>query len=141
MRKLMVLLFFVMHCFFSFNATAMWMKMTDPELIERSSLIVSAKLIGITEITPSRNNDSLRLGVLQITKTFKGDENLSVVLIKLPKQSGLLSSMDIAYSKGEEGIWFLRLDRKGLSGIYYADSPQRLWSNDQAERLMLLLSK
>ena len=141
MRKLTISIFFIIYFPFSFSAVAMWAKMTDQELIGNSSLIVSAKLIGITEITPSKNGHPLRLGVLQITRTFKGDKDLSVVFIKLPKPSNPISSTDIFYSKGDKGIWFLRRDRHGMSGIYYADNPQRLWTEDRTERLILLLSK
>jgi hypothetical protein len=116
-----------------FTATpvlAMWAKYSNADLIEKSELIVEARFMGTTEVLLPNQQHPLSLGVLQVSKVLKGKPQTEVVLLALPSKSGLVSSTDIHYRQGQVGLWFLYQKSGGISGVYYADHPQRFLPSD-----------
>lgn len=103
---------------------AMWVKMSDTELVEQSDVIVTAELIGQTQVMI--NQARYVIGALKVEEVLKGDKNQVIILLALPPTEGPRKSDDIFYKKGEKGLWFLRERKeKGDAGIYLADHPCR----------------
>jgi len=106
------------------SVQAMWVWLTDAELVENSQLIVMATYIGRTEVSPEMGGSVLYLGVLDVDDTLKGSRH-EVVLIKLPLPEGVPhKSDDIFFHAGQKGLWFLRKHSQ-QTGIYLIDNPQR----------------
>lgn len=118
------------------DTSAMWARLSDEELIEASSVVVKAEMTGITTVRFAGTGKNLRLGVLQVEKTYKGSRQ-TVRLLALPPEAPV-SSTDIVYVPGQSGIWFLR-ESNTDTGIYMADNPQRFWPSEQEAKLQLLL--
>ena len=113
----------------------MWVKMTDSELVEESSVIVMAELIGETLVTLPTDEARLRLGVLQVAEFLKGDSHQMLLLLVLPAHKGLALSTDIDFHKGQRGLWFLE-ERAPGGGLYLANHPQRFLSEEgNADRI------
>ncbi len=107
-------------------------KQSDTELIEQSDVIVTAELIGQAQVTI--NHVVVGMGVLEVTEILKGDNELQVILLKLPLIEAPRSSTDILYKKWQSGLWFLReLKREGFEDIYLANHPQCFISIENAE--------
>ena len=118
----------------------MWAKQTDAELIEQSDIIVTAELIGHTQVTI--NHVIIGMGALKVAETLKGDKEQTVILLKLPLIETPHSSTDIFYKKGQSGLWFLReLKREGFEGIYLANHPQSFISIENAGEQIKVLRK
>jgi len=126
----------------------MWAKIPDQLLINQSTIIVKAELIGTTVIQLADTNKPLHVGVLQIQRIYKGSTELKILLLALPiiqqsvsnyRMTITHNSSDIHYTVGQNGIWLLRENSKE-KGIYYADNPQRFWSNQQEKKLLQLIS-
>ncbi len=114
------------------TTNAMWAKLSDSELIEKSDIIITAELIGQTQV--SINQSKFVVGVLRIKEVLKGDKCQSVTLLALPPTEGPHSSSDIFYKDGQKGLWFLRERKnKGVTGIYLADQPQRFVPEKRAD--------
>lgn len=117
-----VLLLFVLTS--AVSVQAMWVWLTDAELVENSQLIVMATYIGRTEVTLEKGGRVIYLGVLDVDDTLKGNRQ-EVVLLKLPLPEGIPhKSDDIFFHSGQKGLWFLRKDSQ-QAGIYLIDNPQR----------------
>jgi hypothetical protein len=119
-----------------FTATpvlAMWAKYSNADLIEKSELIVEGRFMGTTEVLLPNQQHPLTLGVLQVTKVLKGKPKTEVVLLALPSKSGLVSSTDIHYRQGQNGLWFLYQKTNAIGGVYSADHPQRFLSADNKD--------
>ena len=113
------------------SANAMWVKLSDTELVEKSDVIITAELIGQTQV--DINQAKFVVGVLKVEEVLKGDKDLAVILLALPSAEGPRSSTDIFYKDGQKGLWLLRERKvKGESGIYLADHPQRFVSEKHA---------
>jgi len=126
--KRLYLLAFIFSAFTT-NAQAMWVKMSDCELINNSVLIVQAEFAGKARVQLSNNLTPAEPGILKVSKVFKGKVELADILIDQPKSSsGVISSSDIIYKKGQKGVWFLAEGKDTDSGIYYANNPQRFWA-------------
>lgn len=118
------------------SAHAMWVKLTDTELIARSDVIVIGELIGQTRMKRSSDGETLWLGILEIGEVLKGDPSQTMLLLVLPSPEGPRSSSDIFYRKGQRGLWFLHTRRPGEIGLYLADHPQRfLPAPDATDRI------
>lgn len=118
---------------------AMWAKMPDAQLVERSTMIVSAQLLGVTEFSfESASIAQQRVGILEVEKVFKGNGSARYILLVLPAATGLRVSSSIDYPIGSNGLWFLR-EAAGDEGLFYADNPQRFWSIDKLPVLEQLL--
>ncbi len=114
------------------TANAMWVKLSDAELIEQSNVIVTAEMIG--HATKMIDGVKFVVGTLKVEEVLKGDKDKTVMLLALPSTEGPHKSDDIFYKKGQKGLWFLR-ERKteGEAGIYLADHPQRFLSIEHAD--------
>ena len=113
------------------SANAMWVKLSDTELVEKSEVIITAELIGQTQV--DINQAKFVVGVLKVEEVLKGDKDLAVILLALPSAESPRSSTDIFYKDGQKGLWLLRERKvKGESGIYLADHPQRFVSEKHA---------
>ena len=125
--KRLFLLAFIFPAFTT-NVQAMWAKMSDCELINNSVLIVQAEFVGKAKVQLSNYLTPTEAGVLKVSKVFKGKVELADILIDQPKSSsGVISSSDIIYKKGQKGVWFLAEGKDTDSGIYYANNPQLFW--------------
>jgi hypothetical protein len=122
----------------SFCINAMWVRMSDEDLVKASQVIVKATLVEIKTIDLQGAKGSSRLGTLRVEKTYKGVPELTDIQLALPPEPRLHSSTDIIYQTGQTGLWFLREQEAG-SGLYLADHPQRFWPNTEEERLAGLL--
>ncbi len=120
-------------------AHATWAGMTDQELINQSDVIVKATFLGKTIVQFPGMPKKALLGVLKVEHVYKG-EAADVILLSLPLRPPNVSvSTDILHVVGKNGLWFLR-SNDASEGTYLADHPQRIWSLDQQDKLMQLLS-
>jgi hypothetical protein len=106
-------------------AEAMWVKLSEAELVDQSDLIVSAELIGETHLQLSPDQPKLTVGVLRVGEVLKGDPSQTVALLALPSPEAPRSSADILYRRGQRGLWLLRRQSPKSQGIYLANHPQR----------------
>lgn len=116
------------------TGSAMWARMTDSELIQRSDLIVVGEWIGEAQIAIPAQQLKLDVGVVAVKEVLKGDKRQTVALVAVPGRERLVSSSDIVYRQGQRGMWFLRLRSAGEAGIYLADDPQRFLPDDKAAK-------
>lgn len=125
-----VLLFILI--FVPATTNAMWVKLSDTELIEQSDVIITAELIGQTQVTMEQSK--IVIGVLEVGEVLKGDKNKAVILLALPSTEGPRKSDDIFYKTGQKGLWFLREQvTEGEAGFYLADHPQSFISKEHAD--------
>ena len=122
-------LFLLAASTFAREACAVWVRMSDAELVAQSDLIVSATLARI------ERQGARAIGVLEVHEVLKGGGKPAVVHLALHGGSTLRSSSDIPYSPGQQGLWFLRaLPLEGASGpLYRADHPQRFLRDEEAQ--------
>lgn len=119
------------------NSYGMWMGVSDAQLIQQSALIVKANYVGATTITV--NKQALRLGVLSVKSTLKGNpqEVIFIQLTVTPKGFPQRSD-DINFSVNQKGLWMLQ--KTTLNGIYKVNTPQHFIPEQQLKtRLPLLL--
>jgi hypothetical protein len=129
----------LLSCMTIGSAGAMFVGLSDSELVEQSDLIVVGELIGRARIGAPGGRVML-LGVIKVDETLKGDRDLTVVFIALPDRR-LMSSSDVPYSDGQRGLWYLYLRDVEEEGIFLADHPQRFMPIDEAaERIAALRS-
>jgi hypothetical protein len=121
------------------ESSAMWAKLTDSELLQKSDSIVIGEVIGQTELVLALPATRLTLAVIRVDEVLKGDKRATVVLLETPSSAQPRSGSDILYGKGQSGVWFLRLRSKSESGVYRADHPQRFQSLNEAARLIKML--
>ncbi len=131
--KLLISLLLLMICIIvsPYKANAMWVALTDTELIQQSDIIVIGELIGQTQVMLMACQERLSLGVLQVKEVLKGDKAQTLLLLELPSPEVPRASTDISYKKGQKGLWFLRVRNPGEIGIYLADHPQRFLAIEQ----------
>lgn len=121
---------------------AMWAKLSDKELIEKSEIIITAELIGHTEVTINQIN--YNVGILKVGEVLKGDTDQTALLLVMPSSKGPHKSDDILYKRGQKGLWLLR-ERKNEeeAGLYLADNPQRFtpeeYADDQIKEIRRIL--
>ena len=106
------------------RADAMWVKLSDAELIDKSDIIVGAELIGHTQLRVAPDRPKLTVGVLRVDDVLKGDTGITVALLVLSSPDAPRSSTDLVYRKGQKGLWFLRVRDQKDAGLYLADHPQ-----------------
>lgn len=105
------------------DAAAMWVRMSESELLERSELVVSGTLIGQSAVRTASEN--MVLAVIKIDTVYKGAAGQSVALLVLPATDRPISSSDLQYRVGQSGLWFLRQRNADERGLFLADHPQR----------------
>jgi len=105
------------------EATGMYARYSDQQLVDNSDLIAVATLVGRTTIQVGADAAEITVGVLTIENQLKGDV-ASVALVVLPAPGAPIASDAITYDEGQRGLWFLRR-QPGSSGLYLADHPQR----------------
>ncbi len=135
MNKARVLL--LLLCTMVGSAGAMFVKLSDAELIEQSGLIVVGELIGRASIGAAQQDGTQVLGVIRVEETFKGEQGVAIVFLALPGR--FMHSADFSYDDGQRGLWYLRLRHADEAGIYVADHPQRFVPMDAAGDLIAAL--
>lgn len=121
------------------SAQAMWVRMTDADLVESSQLIVVATYTGRAEVSLGEDGKVIYRGMLDVDDTLKGDSQ-DVVYIKLSLPEGIPhKSDDIYFLAGQKGLWFLRKDSQH-TGIYLIDNPQRFIPERASGRIESLLN-
>ena len=69
-----IALIFTLVMIISLSTTnAMWVKFSDTELIEKSDVIITAELIGQTQV--NINQTKFVVGVLKVAEVLKGDKD------------------------------------------------------------------
>jgi len=116
-------------CLIPGGALAMWARMSDQELIERSDLIVVGRLADEKSI--KLGDRSARVGVIAVSEVLKGSAPAEL-LLALPARDRPVSSTDLDFRVGQSGLWYLRKVASAGSAIYFADHPQRFVAADQA---------
>ncbi len=117
----------VLSGFFVSPSIAMWTAMSDTELIQASPLIVLGAWVGQAALTLPGAAAPMQVGVVAVSEALKGAAaaaSPTVVFVAVPHPSGLRSSSDIHYRKGDSGLWLLRA-HPAAEGLYLADNPQR----------------
>ena len=104
---------------------AVWVKMTLPELVRASELIVTGEIESVGVSSDGR----LDVATLKVRETLRGSSPKPLTLIIGSK--GIYSSDRIAFKPGQKGVWFLRRMTSDAAGHYRADHPQRLQPEDQ----------
>jgi hypothetical protein len=115
--------------------SAMWAKLTDPELVAKSQLIVRGELAVVNRLPAKGDSPPLWAGEIRVESVLKGPADLEVALLALPPPEGPRSSTDLVYREGHRGLWFLRVLPPEGSGLYLADHPQRFVPESQADRI------
>jgi hypothetical protein len=119
-------------CLFPLTASAMWVRLTDVDLVEQSDVIVLATLAR-TEQQPMPGSRALEIGVLDIHEVLKGPASLREVGLAQPAANSPRSSADIRYKIGQKGLWFLRpYPHAADPALYGADHPQRFMPEEAA---------
>ena len=118
-------------CVIAGVAEAMFVKLSQSELLEQSDLIVVGELVGRESIDVAGSEAPLMLGVIRVAETLRGAPGKSVVFIALPGQKFALST-DLMHRDGQRGLWYLRLRNPDDQGLYAADHPQRFVPIEQA---------
>lgn len=117
------------------SVDASFRRLAPDELRERSELIVTGQLIGITQLKLPGPEKHWRLGVLRIDQTFKGAETKTALIVLPQEKTGVVSSDRVDYAVGAGGLWYLRRYADDSRGLFLADHPQRLLSDDDPDRL------
>ena len=105
------------------NTMAMWVKLSDLELVERSDIIIIGEIVQQKQVVIETSQ--ITVGVVRIDAVLKGSKNQTEVLLKFQGAGAVTKSDDIHYRKGQKGLWFLRKQCVGGLDIYLADHPQR----------------
>jgi len=121
------------------DAAAMWTRLSDSELLERSDLVLTGTLIGQSSVRVA--GEDLFLAVIKVDAVFKGAADLSVVFLVLPAPERPISSTDLQYRVGQSGLWFLRQRSAGERGLFLADHPQRFIPSEKASSRIEALRK
>jgi hypothetical protein len=119
------------------ESLAMWSRLSDAELFERSDLIVTGVLIGRTRIRTGQTD--LTVGVIRVQETLKGPA-ANVALLVLPETRPTASDA-IPYDVGASGLWYLRLRGPAEAGLFVADHPQRFVPAAEAQPAIAALRK
>ncbi|MER2518523.1 MAG: hypothetical protein ABTR92_19360 [Candidatus Accumulibacter phosphatis] len=121
------------------DAVAMWARMSESELLERSDLVVSGTLIGHSPVRTA--GEDMVLAVIRIDTVYKGAAGQLVAFLVLPAADRPLSSSDLHYRVGQSGLWFLRQRSAAERGLFLADHPQRFTPSASASAQIEFLQK
>ena len=122
------LVFFLLACAIAWagQVQAMWARMSDAELIQKSQWIVVGEWVGQAPLRLGQGGAASDLGVIALTEVLRGPQGPTLAFVAVPGAAQPISSSDLRYRRGDHGVWFLRLRQPGdVSGPYLADHPQR----------------
>ena len=113
-------------------AMADYAPMPQADLIERSTLIVTATFVGSQAMRPMTDGAPIQVGVLRVMEVLKGDITTRIALLRVPRSGpgALRASDDIVFQPDQTGLWYLR---SLPDGLYAADHPARFVPVDQAQ--------
>ncbi len=116
------------------SALAMFMGVTEQQLLAQSSVVVVGELMGRAEIATADGAAPINLGVIRVERMLKGDPDTTILFLALPRRGPMPRlSTDIDYRDGQRGLWFLHLRDPAQSGVFLADHPQRFVPINKAE--------
>lgn len=107
---------------------AMFVRLSDADLISRSDLIVLGEWMGQSAVGATALGDSaarLDLGAVAVSDVLKGPAGQTVVFVATPSAEAARTGSDQRHRRGERGLWLLRAMPGAPTGIYLADHPQR----------------
>lgn len=107
------------------GAAAMWAQMSDEELIRSSVLIVNGEWVGQTPATQRGQAIAGDIGVVAVSEVLKGPPGSALALVAVAGAGTPRSSSDIAFRRGDRGLWLLRAHGSGPIDLLAADHPQR----------------
>ena len=105
------------------GALAMWMKMSDDELLQRSDLIVIGTWLGREPAAAGASAPNV--AAVAVSEVLKGPATTTRALVVMPAAEAPRSSTDIHRRAGDRGLWLLRKHPGGVAALYLADHPQR----------------
>lgn len=136
MNKLGVIALIV--CILIGSAEAMFVKLSEEELVEQSGLIVVGELIGRSQVSLATQERPQLLGVIRVEEVLKGARATSVAFLALPGGK-IMVSTDLSYTDGQRGLWYLRLRDANVEGVYVADHPQKFVPIEKADEQVAAL--
>lgn len=102
----------------------MWVRLTDAELHQQSTLIIEGEWAGEGP-WPGRPEPA-RVGRIMVSKVWKGRAPEPEVLVERPSAGAPVSSSDLRFRPGDRGLWFLSTSgQPGEERIHRIDHPQR----------------
>lgn len=105
---------------------AMWARMSEAELIQKSQWIVVGEWMGQAPLRSGQGAATSELGVIVVAEVLRGPQGGLVAFVALPDSGKPVSSSDLRYQRGDRGVWFLRQQQPGdAAGPYLVDHPQR----------------
>lgn len=110
------------------RARAMFVKMTDDELLAGSELVVLGEWQGQAPATDGGRPLGRDVGVVRIERVLKGARAASIVMVVVPGASAPRSGSDVRFAPGDTGLWFLRKVEFANRDVFAADHPQRFLS-------------
>jgi hypothetical protein len=110
---------------FGGGALAMWEKMSDAELLQRSDLIVVGTWQGLALPPSGSAAVTPTVGVVAVSEVLKGPATTTRALVVVPAPDAPRSSNDLYYRVGDTGLWLLRKRPGEQANLYLADHPQR----------------
>lgn len=113
---------------------AMFAQIDDDELVRTSELIALGEWVGQSPITQGGKTLPRDIGVIALAEVLKGPP-ATVALVAAPPTHGPRSSADIAYRRGDKGLWLLRRYPGGPIDLYAADHPLRFVAASAAARI------
>jgi hypothetical protein len=107
------------------GALAMWVTMSDAELLQRSDLIVLGTWQGLALPHGGGPAGMSNVGVVAVSEVLKGPATTTRALVVVPATDAPRSSSDLHYRIGDMGLWLLRKRPGDHADLYLADHPQR----------------
>ncbi len=123
------------------SADAMFVRLSEAELMAQSDVIIVGELIGHTEAAMTPGQPPAYLGVLRVEEVLKGAPGVDTLLLALPRPHRFARSTDLHYQPGQRGLWYLRVRDPRQQGIYAADHPQRFVPMAKAANQLRFLRK
>ncbi len=105
---------------------AMWVRMSDADLIRSSQLIVVGEWIGQAPLHAAPDRATALVAVIAVHQVLKGPPATAVAFVTAGSAGRPVSGSDLRFERGDRGIWFLRaLDPGDAEGLFAVDHPQR----------------
>lgn len=109
---------------FSAVSSAIWVDIPLDQVIAKADIVVVGKIGKVAAfegpMVGARTHD---LGTIDIKEVLKGDPKLKSVKLAWPAAAGgIVTSTDLRYRAGQDGIWILKKDAKADN--YWATYPK-----------------